>query len=34
MDKYNLMNVYRLHLDEHEILKKNLEVITKMMGKD
>ena len=30
MEKYNLMNVHRLHLDEHTILKKNLEYLTKM----
>ena len=30
MLKYNLMNVYRLHLDEHAILQKNMEYLTKM----
>ena len=29
MTDYHLMNVMRLHLDEHDILRGNLEYLTK-----
>ena len=30
MNKYNLLNVYRLHINEHDVLKKNLEYLMKL----
>lgn len=31
IEKYHLKNVYQLHLDEEEILEKNLEYLKKTM---
>ena len=28
--KYNLLNIYRLHINEHDILKKNYEYLKKL----
>lgn len=30
MNKYNLLNIYRLHINEHDILKKNLDYLLKL----
>jgi hypothetical protein len=31
LHKYNLLNIYRMHVNEHDILKKNLEYLYKLI---
>ena len=30
MNKFNLHNIYRLHINEHDILQKNLDYLLKL----